>query len=182
MKGSPAVLPRAFFACAAVRVARDLIGARLLVDGAGGTIVETEAYDRADPASHSHRGPTPRNAAMFGPPGHAYVYLIYGIYHCVNVVTQAEGIASAVLLRALEPVRNVAGRTQGPGLLCRALEIDKRLDGHDLLSEDFFIAEDERAGRIAIVRRPRVGVDYAGRWARRLLRFYIRGNPYVSRK
>ena len=79
---------------------------------------------------------------MFGPPGHAYVYLIYGMYHCVNVVTQAEGKASAVLLRALEPVRNVEGRTQGPGLLCKAMGIDRRLNGHDLVSTGFYIADD----------------------------------------
>ncbi len=180
-------LPRAFYDRDTIEVAQELLGKLLVrvVDGTEriGRIVEVEAYlGPHDLAAHSARGLTPRTRVMFGPPGHAYVYLIYGIYHCVNVVTQAEGIASAVLLRALEPVRNVAGRTQGPGLLCRALEIDKRLNGHDLLSEDFFIAEDERAGRIAIVRRPRIGVDYAGRWAGRLLRFYIRGNPYVSRK
>jgi DNA-3-methyladenine glycosylase len=119
---------------------------------------------------------------MFGPPGHAYVYLIYGIYHCMNVVTQAEGTASAVLLRALEPVRNIDQRTQGPGLLCNAMHVDRRLNAHDLLSHDFFIADDGFAQKISIVKRPRIGVDYAGHWARRLLRFYIRGNAFVSRR
>jgi DNA-3-methyladenine glycosylase len=95
-------------------------------------------------------------------------------------VTQAEGKASAVLLRAVEPVQNVTGRTQGPGLLCRAMKIDGRLNGHDLLSRDFYIADDG-AEVGSIVKRPRIGVDYARHWARRLLRFYIRGNPYVSR-
>jgi DNA-3-methyladenine glycosylase len=118
---------------------------------------------------------------MFGPPGHAYVYLIYGMYHCMNVVTQAEGKASAVLLRALEPVKNVHGRTQGPGLLCKAMAIDTRLNGHDLLGTDLHIADDGADARIAIVKRARIGVDYAGHWAKRLLRFYIRGNPFVSR-
>ena len=180
-------LPRAFYDRDTIQVAQELLG-KLLVHRVDevervGRIVEVEAYlGPHDLAAHSARGLTPRTRVMFGPPGHAYVYLIYGIYHCVNVVTQAEGIASAVLLRALEPVRNVSGRTQGPGLLCRALAIDKRLDGHDLLSEDFHIAQDELAPRIGIVRRPRIGVDYAGVWARRLLRFYVRGNPYVSRK
>jgi DNA-3-methyladenine glycosylase len=103
------------------------------------------------------------------------------MYYCMNVVTQAEGTASAVLLRALEPVANLDGRTQGPGLLCRAMNIDKLLNGHDLLSDDFYIAEDDAAPRISIVKRPRIGVDYAGQWARRLLRFYIRGNRYVSK-
>ncbi len=180
-------LPRAFYDRDTIEVAQELLGKLLVrvVDGVErvGRIVEVEAYlGPHDLAAHSARGLTPRTRVMFGPPGHAYVYLIYGMYHCVNVVTQADGIASAVLLRALEPVRNVSGRTQGPGLLCRALEIDRRLNGHDLLSEDFYVADGGQAGRIAIVRRPRIGVDYAGRWARRLLRFYIRGNPYVSRK
>jgi DNA-3-methyladenine glycosylase len=119
---------------------------------------------------------------MFGPPGHAYVYMIYGMHFCVNVVTQEEGKASAVLLRALEPVKNIEGRTQGPALLCKAMAIDKRLNGHDLLSDDFFVADPGRGEAIRIVRRPRIGVDYAGRWARRLLRFYVAGNPFVSRK
>ena len=148
-----------------------------------GRIVETEAYlGPHDLAAHSARGLTPRTRVMFGPPGHAYVYLIYGMYSCMNVVTQAEGKASAVLLRALEPVRNLEGRTQGPGLLCRAMGIDRKLTGHDLTSPDFYIADDGIAITAAIVKRPRVGVDYAGHWAKRLLRFYLRGNPYVSRR
>jgi DNA-3-methyladenine glycosylase len=179
-------LGRAFYDRDTVVVARELLGKRLVHVARGvervGKIVEVEAYlGPHDLAAHSARGLTPRTKVMFGPPGHAYVYLIYGVYYCVNVVTQREGVASAVLLRALEPVRNVAGRTQGPGLLCRAMEIDKRLNGHDLLSDDFYIAaagEDEAFG---IVRRPRIGVEYAGKWAKRFLRFYIRGNPFVSR-
>jgi len=118
---------------------------------------------------------------MFGPPGHAYVYLIYGMYHCMNVVTEREGHASAVLVRAIEPVKNVEGRTHGPGLLCQAMGIDKRLNGHDLLSDDFYIAAPSRPEPLNIVKRPRVGVDYAGHWAKRHLRFYIKGNPFVSR-
>ena len=118
---------------------------------------------------------------MFGPPGHAYVYFIYGMYFCMNVVTEPEGQASAVLLRALEPVSNIEGKTSGPGLLCRALGIDRRLNGHDLLSDDFFIAESD-AERFSVVKRPRVGVDYAKHWAKRLLRFYIKGNAFVSRQ
>ena len=179
-------LPRAFYDRDTIAVAHDLLGKLLIrrVDDVEriGRIVEVEAYlGPHDLAAHSARGLTTRTRVMFGPPGHAYVYLIYGIYHCMNVVTQAEGTASAVLLRALEPVANIEGRTQGPGLLCRALHIDKQLNGHDLLSEDFHIAEEDTPARISIVRRPRIGVDYAGRWARRLLRFYVRGNRYVSR-
>ncbi|MGQ0524012.1 MAG: DNA-3-methyladenine glycosylase [Betaproteobacteria bacterium] len=179
-------LPRAFYDRDAVSVAHGLLG-KLIVHRTAqadriARIVEVEAYlGPHDLAAHSAKGLTPRTRVMFGPPGHAYVYLIYGIHYCVNVVTEAEGKASAVLLRALEPVQNVEGRTQGPGLLCRAMGIDKRLNGHDLLSEDFYIVDDGRRRRIAIVRRPRIGVDYAGHWAKRLLRFYIAGNPYVSR-
>ncbi|WP_246212153.1 DNA-3-methyladenine glycosylase [Usitatibacter palustris] len=144
-------------------------------------IVEVEAYlGPHDLAAHSSKGLTPRTRVMFGPPGHAYVYLIYGMHWCVNVVTQEEGHASAVLLRALEPVRNVTLRTQGPGLLTKAMGIDGRLNGHDLLSRDLHIV-DPGPEKISIVRRPRIGVDYAGHWAKRLLRFYIRGNAYVSR-
>jgi DNA-3-methyladenine glycosylase len=99
----------------------------------------------------------------------------------MNVVTQPEGVASAVLLRAIEPVQNIEGRTQGPGLLCQAMHIDKHLNGHDLLSEDFYIADSGTPSDFTIVKRPRIGVDYAGPWARRLLRFYIKGNPFVSK-
>lgn len=179
-------LPRSFYDRDTALVARELLGKHLVHVSDGveriGRIVEVEAYlGPHDLAAHSARGLTPRTQVMFGPPGHAYVYLIYGMYYCMNVVTQPEGVASAVLLRALEPVQNVDGRTQGPGLLCRAMHIDKRLNGHDLLSDDFYIAPPDRAERFTVVRRPRIGVDYAGRWAKRLLRFYIKGNPFVSR-
>jgi DNA-3-methyladenine glycosylase len=145
--------------------------------------VEVEAYlGPHDLAAHSARGRTQRTEVMFGPPGHAYVYLIYGMYSCMNVVTQPEGVASAVLLRAVEPVKNIQERTQGPGLLCKAMHIDRCLNGHDLLSDDFYIVDPGGSERFSIVKRPRIGVDYAGRWAKRLLRFYIRDNPFVSRR
>ena len=175
-------LPRRFYDRDTTLVARELLGKLLVrIDARGervGRIVETEAYlGPHDRAAHSARGLTPRTAVMFGPPGHAYVYLIYGMHHCLNVVTEEEGHASAVLIRALEPVRGIEGRTQGPGLVCRAMGIDRRLNGHDLLSDDFFIAG---AGRSAppIVRRPRIGVDYAGAWARRQLRFFLTGTSH----
>ncbi len=123
-----------------------------------GKIVEVEAYlGPHDLAAHSSRGLTERTRVMFGPPGHAYVYFIYGLYHCLNVVTEREGHASAVLLRALEPVKNLAGRTSGPGLLCRAMHVDRRLNGHDLLSDDFFIATPPKAEPFTMVKRPRSG-------------------------
>lgn len=179
-------LPRTFYDRDTTLVAQELLG-KWLVYKAGdieriGKIVEVEAYlGEHDLAAHSSKGRTERTKIMFGPPGHAYVYLIYGIHHCMNVVTERDGHAAAVLLRAIEPVKNLAGRTQGPGLLCRALGIDRRLNGHDLLSDDFFIAEPDIAEKISIVKRPRVGVDYAKHWAKRLLRFYIKDNPFVSR-
>lgn len=148
-----------------------------------GRIVETEAYlGPHDLAAHSARGRTPRTEVMFGPPGHAYVYLIYGVHHCMNVVTEAEGRASGVLLRALEPVENLEGSTKGPGLLCRAMAIDRTLSGADLVGGDLFLAEPEERGDIEIVAAPRIGVAYAGEWAAKPLRFFIRSNPFVSRK
>jgi DNA-3-methyladenine glycosylase len=179
-------LPRAFYDRNTIEVAQDLLGKHLVHVSGGikrvGKIVEVEAYlGPHDLAAHSARGLTERTKVMFGPPGHAYVYMIYGMYYCMNVVTERVGHASAVLLRALEPLRNVNGRTQGPGLLCGAMHIDRRLNAHDLLSDDFYIASPLEAAPIAIERRPRVGVDYARHWARRLLRFYIRGNPFVSK-
>ena len=148
-----------------------------------GRIVEVEAYlGPHDLAAHSAKGLTKRTRVMFGPPGHAYVYLIYGMHWCMNFVTQEEGVASAVLLRALEPVKNVEDRTQGPALLCKAMGIDGRMNGHDLLSDDLFVRRPKDYEPARIVKRPRIGVDYAGRWARRLLRFYIRGNAFVSKR
>ena len=179
-------LPRSFYDRDTVAVARELLG-KLLVHRARGTervgrIVEVEAYLGAhDLAAHSSKGLTERTEIMFGPPGHAYVFLIYGMHHCMNVVTERAGNGAAVLLRALEPAQNLAGKTSGPGLLCRAMDIDRRRNGHDLLSDDFFIAATEAAAPFRIVQRPRIGVDYAGAWARRRLRFYIRGNPFVSK-
>lgn len=179
-------LPREFYARDTQIVARELLGKWLVrrTDGVGriGKIVEVEAYlGEHDLAAHSSKGRTPRTETMFGPPGHAYVYFIYGMHHCMNVVTEPDGHAAAVLLRAVEPVQNITDKTSGPALLCRAMNIDRRLNAHDLLSDDFFIAAPETAEKFAIVKRPRIGVDYAKHWARRLLRFYIRGNPFVSR-
>jgi DNA-3-methyladenine glycosylase len=181
-------LPRSFYDRDTQVVAQELLGKHLVhvVDGVErvGRIVETEAYlGPHDLAAHSAKGLTNRTKVMFGPPGHAYVYLIYGMHWCANVVTQEEGHASAVLLRAVEPVKNLEGRTQGPALLCKAMGIDRRLNAHDLLSDDFYIAEPRDAPPVRIAKRPRIGVDYAGHhWARRLLRYCIKGSPFVSRK
>jgi DNA-3-methyladenine glycosylase len=180
-------LTRAFYDRDTIVVAMELLGKNLVHVSRGverlGRIVEVEAYlGPHDLAAHSSRGRTERTRVMFGPPGHAYVYMIYGMYYCMNVVTEREGHASAVLLRAIEPVKNVEGRTQGPGRLCKAMGIDRRLNGHDLAGDDFFIADSSGTEPLSIVKRPRIGVDYAGRWAKRLLRFYIRGNPFVSKR
>ncbi|MBM3877837.1 MAG: DNA-3-methyladenine glycosylase [Verrucomicrobia bacterium] len=179
-------LPREFYDRDTVSVARDLLGKLLVHRRASrdlvGRIVETEAYlGPHDLAAHSCRGLTERTRVMFGPPGHAYVYLVYGMHHCMNVVTEPAGHGAAVLLRAVEPVRGITRRSSGPGLLCRAMEIDRRLNARDLTTGSFFIADSARADSFAVTRRPRVGVDYAGHWARRLLRFYIRGNAFISR-
>jgi DNA-3-methyladenine glycosylase len=180
-------LPRSFYERDTAVVAQELLGQWLVHRVAGheyiGRIVETEAYvGPHDLASHSAKGLTERTRPMFGPPGHAYVYLIYGIHHCMNVVTEPAGHGAAVLLRAVEPVREITGRTQGPGLLCKAMHIDRRLNAHDLLSAIFFITAPDPALPCPIVRRPRIGVDYAGDWAKKLLRFYIQDNPFVSRR
>jgi DNA-3-methyladenine glycosylase len=180
-------LPRTFYDRDTKLVAHELLGKLLIHETGGvrhvGKIVEVEAYlGEHDLAAHSSKGRTERTKIMFGPPGHAYVYFIYGMYFCMNVVTEREGHASAVLLRAVEPVENLEGRTCGPGLLCRAMKIDRRMNGHDLLSDNFFIAEPECAEKIVFVKRARIGVDYAKHWTKRLLRFYIKDNPYVSRR
>jgi DNA-3-methyladenine glycosylase len=179
-------LPRSFYDRDTILVAKELLGQYLVRESRGvrriGKIVEVEAYlGPHDLAAHSSKGLTERNRVMFGPPGHAYVYFIYGMHYCMNVVTERAGHASAVLLRALEPVQNICARTNGPALLCRALQIDKRLNGHDLLSDEFFIAAPPASEPFTIIKCPRIGVDYARHWARRHLRFYLKGNPFVSR-
>jgi DNA-3-methyladenine glycosylase len=180
-------LPRDFYARDTIVVAEELLGALLVhrVDGLNriGRIVEVEAYlGPHDLAAHSSKGITSRTRIMYGPPGFAYVYLIYGMHHCMNVVTEPEGHGSAVLIRALEPVQNLAGKTGGPGLLCKAMGIDRRLDGHDLCSDGFYIAAPIPDQGLSIVRRPRIGVNYAGDWADKPLRFYIKDNNFISRK
>jgi DNA-3-methyladenine glycosylase len=179
-------LPRCFYDRQTETVARELLGMLLAHRLEGrlrvGRVVETEAYlGPHDLAAHSARGRTPRTEVMFGPPGHAYVYLIYGVHHCLNVVTEPEGHAAAVLIRALEPVQGVEANTRGPGRLCRALGIDRRHNGLDLVGDDLFLAEPPRREPIEVVARPRIGVAYAGEWADKPLRFLIRGNAFVSR-
>jgi DNA-3-methyladenine glycosylase len=180
-------LTREFYNRETIVVAKELLGKYVVhyKDGIKriGKIVEVEAYlGPHDLAAHSAKGRTKRTEVMFGPPGYVYVYLIYGIYFCMNVVTQEEGHASAVLLRALEPIQHIEGRTQGPGLLCNAMHINKSCNGHDLLSDDLYIAESSEEMPIKVIKRPRVGVDYAKHWAKRHLRFYIKDNLYISKK
>jgi DNA-3-methyladenine glycosylase len=141
-------------------------------------IVETEAYEPEDPASHAYGGPRERNRTMFGPPGHLYVYLIYGLHHCLNVVTSVTGRGSAVLLRAAEPLEGVDGRDacRGPGRLARALEVDRRLDGIDLVRGDRIWLERGPAPD-RIVAGPRVGISRARDLA---WRFRIAEDPWVS--
>jgi DNA-3-methyladenine glycosylase len=127
-------------------------------------ITETEAYlGRDDPASHSHRGPTPRSALMFGEPGHAYVYFIYGMYHCLNAVTEPAGTGAAVLIRGGRPLSGWDGavRLDGPGKLCRALDIDLRMNGWDLTGRDLFVEDAPPAPETAVVLGPRVGITRA---------------------
>jgi DNA-3-methyladenine glycosylase len=179
-------LPRAFFARSTLAVARELIGMHLVHDDGdrvrAGRIVETEAYlGPRDLAAHSARGRTARTEVMFGPPGHAYVYFVYGFWNCLNVVTAAPGVPHAVLLRALEPLAGISERTWGPGLLCRAMHIDRRLNGVDLAGNVLWLERARvRAPPVRVARSPRIGVDYAGEWAQRPWRFFDRASAYVS--
>ena len=184
-----AILDERFFARDVVSVARELIGATLLVSGIGGVIVETEAYDREDPASHSFSGPTRRNAAMFGPPGRAYVYRSYGIHWCLNFVCGETGHGSAVLIRALEPaagIETMAARRglaearalcAGPGRLTQALGLTIEHDGLSLASPPFQLLE-RAEPEPAIVTGPRIGISKAVDlpW-----RFGLAGSRFLSR-
>jgi DNA-3-methyladenine glycosylase len=179
-------LDRAFFARPAPVVARQLLGARLVhLDGEvrrAARLVEVEAYHgRLDRASHAFRGPTPRAAIMFGGPGVAYVYVIYGNHGCMNVITGAPGEPSAVLLRSAEPLESCLHDTRGPGNLCRALAISRqRHNGLDLGGATLFLERDgASAGRV--VATPRVNVDSAGpRWAARRWRFLLASSDWIS--
>jgi DNA-3-methyladenine glycosylase len=162
---------REFFARSVHDVAPELVGATLLVDGVGGRIVEVEAYDQEDPASHGFSGETPRNRSMFGPPGHAYVYRSYGVHWCLNLVCEEEGAAAAVLVRALEPTRGLDVMRErrglederllcsGPGRLCQALGVTGEHDGLRLDSMPFVLTE--APAPTEVVRGPRVGISRA---------------------
>ncbi len=181
-------LKRSFYARPCLEVARDLIGKHLIHRRGdrllGGRIVEVEAYvHEEDQACHARFGPTPRALTLYGEPGHAYVFLIYGMYDCFNVVTEPKGSPAAVLIRALEPQEDVAklGKTDGPGKLCRTLGISRTHNGLDLTADLIWI-ESRRDKSPKVVTTPRIGVDYAGRWARKPWRFLDPNSPYVSRR
>ena len=195
-------LERDFFARDTLTVARELLGVWLLrssTDGlTGGPIVETEAYGGPeDLASHTRAGRTRRTAPMFGAVGHAYVYLVYGMHSCLNVVAYSNAPAGAVLVRAIEPrvgielMRARRGRPEdpearlaaGPARVCQALQVTRALDGHDLTSgEGLWLAASDLPAEGEITTGPRVGVDYAGEWSQRPWRFWLAGNPSVSRR
>jgi DNA-3-methyladenine glycosylase len=182
-------LPLKFYVRDAVDVAPDLLGMHLVHRVRGrelvGRIVETEAYQGPeDGAAHSAGGRrTPRNEIMYGPAGHSYVYFIYGLFHCVNVITQRVGVPHGVLIRAIEPVAHVEGKTSGPGLLCRAMGIDRSHNGVNLRGDQLFIAHPgHRLYRAPEVRTSaRIGVDYAGTWATKPWRFFDAHSSHVSK-
>jgi DNA-3-methyladenine glycosylase len=178
----------AFFARSVHQVAPELVGAQLYVDGVGGAIVEVEAYDHEDPAAHGYRGRTERNASMFGPPGRAYVYRSYGVHWCLNFVCGPEGEASAVLVRALEPLAGLDTMRErrgverdrllcsGPGRLCQALALTRAHDGLRLDKAPFELRERSRGPALAA--GPRIGITKAAElpW-----RYGLAGSPFLSR-
>jgi DNA-3-methyladenine glycosylase len=182
-------LTRAFFARTVHEVAPDLIGATLLVDGVGGTIVEVEAYDQDDPASHGFRGKTARTASMFGPPGHVYVYRSYGVHWCLNLVCAEEGRSEAALVRAIEPTSGldamrerrglepVRALCSGPGKLCQALGITRVLDGLPLDEPPFELVA--REAEPPLVVGTRIGITRA---VEQPWRYGLAGSPFLSRR
>lgn len=163
-----------------MQVARELLGKILVFESASGRIVETEAYlGEDDGAAHSARGVTPRTQVIFGPPGHAYVYFIYGMYYCLNIVCEPEGIAGCVLIRALEPVSGLKGLANGPGKLTRAMGIDRTHNGTDVTKGPITVHAPESAKKFEIEISARIGITKS---ADLPLRFFIKGNPSVSRR
>ena len=195
-------LPREFYTRSEIlEVARDLLGKKLVVPGRNGArvsgiIVETEAYrGPEDRASHAWNGRrTQRTETMYGAGGTAYVYFVYGMYHQFNVVTNVQDIPHAVLVRALEPSEGLAimrrrrrGRseyqlTSGPGRLCLAMGIDRKLDKADLLGERVWLEDGISISPRQIARGPRIGIDYAEKWIDKPWRFWVKDNPFVSKK
>lgn len=180
-------LPESFYARPALTVARELLGTLLVVEGGGvrrvGRIVETEAYiGEHDLACHAAKGVTRRTEVMFGPPGRAYVYLIYGMHHCFNVVTDAVGVGAAVLVRAVEPVEGLADgeRTDGPGRVCKALGLTLAHNRVELFSPGLHLLPGEPIAEERVARGPRIGVDYAGAWAAEPFRLWVRDSRHVS--
>lgn len=184
----PVSLPREFFERSAHELAPELLGATLLVNGVGGVLVELEIYDQSDPASHSYRGPTNRNASMFGPAGRAYVYRSYGVHWCLNLVCAPQGEASALLVRALEPTHGLERMIErrgvsdprklcsGPGKVCQALAVNGEHDGLPLDAPPFEVLA--RTREPEIVRCRRVGITHA---RERPWRLCVSGSPYLSR-
>ena len=185
------VLPRSFYTRPTIHVARDLLGTILWHGAVAGRIVETEAYLGLDDlAAHASRGLTPRTKVIFGPPGHAYVYFIYGMYECLNLIAEPEGSPGCVLIRALEPVAGVEKMKQrrgtdrveqlanGPGKLTLAMGITRKLNGADVTYGDFIVRSPLDRSPVDIESGTRVGITKAIDWP---LRFWIRGNPFVSR-
>lgn len=186
------VLPREFYARPTIEVARDLLGKILVHGRAAGRIVETEAYlGLEDRAAHASRGLTERTRVLFGPPGHAYVYFIYGMYECLNLVAEPEGVPGCVLIRALEPLagiecmrrrrpgaRRLEDLASGPGKLTLAMNITRRLYGADVTRGPLTVRRLLVEPSFDIAVRPRVGIRHCADWP---LRFFIAGNRYVSR-
>jgi DNA-3-methyladenine glycosylase len=192
IKAESAVLGRDFYARPATEVARDCLGKILVHGSAVGRIIETEAYLGADDrAAHAWRGVTERTRVLFGPPGHAYVYFIYGMYECLNFVAEEEGKAGCVLIRALEPVAGIAlmrrrrpaanrieDLASGPGKLTLAMGITRRLNGADLTKGPLEVREERSRFPFDVQVTPRIGITHCAEWP---LRFFIAGNRFVSR-
>lgn len=181
-------LPESFFARPALTVARELLGTHLVFEEGSqrrvGRIVETEAYiGEHDLACHAAKGVTPRTEVMFGPPGRSYVYLIYGMHRCFNIVTDAPGVGAAVLVRAVEPVEGLdpGARTDGPGRLCRALGITLAHNRLDLQTATIYVAPGEPVPEAQVARGPRIGVEYAGAWAAEPFRLWVKDSRHVSK-
>lgn len=178
---NPIPLPLSFYSQDAETVAKALLGVTLVFETKRLRIVETEAYiGTHDLASHAAKGRTKRTEVMFGPPGRAYIYLIYGMYELFNVVTGSEGDAQAVLVRAAEPLEGVTGKTDGPGKLTRALGLGRAYNRHDLTEPPLMLEAGTPPAQV--VTTTRIGVDYAGVWKDAPLRFYDADSRWVSRR